>query len=506
MWPPSWNSSGEPPNWDSDDSSGYVQNCGIVRTSEPTGSFYRPTVDNDEELRRRHVADAVRLAPLLTARLAWSTAQLADHRRHRLRALLRVAIDRSPWHRRRLAAVDPDRFEAAMLVDIPVMTKQDLMAHFDDVVTDRRLTLDAVEHHLARGHPGYLLDHYRAVASGGSTGQRGVFVYDWHGWVLYYLGIFRPLMGPAVAQSGTPTVATVAAAHSAHPTAAVDWTFSGDHLPIAPFPVTLPVRTIVEGLNATQPTVLKGYSSALVALAGEAADGRLAIRPRQVWAGSEPLLPEMRATLEATWGVPVGNVWGTAEGGGLAAPCPAGSTHLNEDLAIIEFVDPRGAPVEAGARAAKVYLTNLTNPFLPLIRYELDDEVTVLPGRCSCGSHHRRIADIHGRNDNVFVYGSIVVHPHVFRSALGRCRNVVDYQVRQTEEGASIVVRARGTTDWMALGAEITAGLGRLGLPHAVVSIDVVDDIERQVSGKLRRFVPLSAAVSGAGHQPRTEP
>ena len=28
---------------------------------------------------------------------------------------------------------------------------------------------------------GYLLDRYTAVTSGGSSGERGVFVYDWHG-------------------------------------------------------------------------------------------------------------------------------------------------------------------------------------------------------------------------------------------------------------------------------------------------------------------------------------
>jgi AAA ATPase domain len=52
-------------------------------------------------------------------------------------------------------------------------------------------------------------------------------------------------------------------------------------------------------------------------------------------------------------------------------------------------VDERGAPVPAGVRSAKVYLTHLFNPVLPLIRYERTDEVTVLDGRCPCGCAHR---------------------------------------------------------------------------------------------------------------------
>jgi len=60
------------------------------------------------------------------------------------------------------------------------MTKDDLMANWDRVVTDRRLTLDLVEGHLAAlESDAYLFDQVHAVASGGSTGRRGIFVYGW---------------------------------------------------------------------------------------------------------------------------------------------------------------------------------------------------------------------------------------------------------------------------------------------------------------------------------------
>ena len=94
--------------------------------------------------------------------------------------------------------------------------------------------------------------------------------------------------------------------------------------------------------------------------------------------------------------------------------------HLSEDLVIVEPVDEQGRPVAPGDRAAKVYLTNLFNRVLPLIRYEITDEVTILTEPCPCGSAHRCVADIQGRLDDVFVYDGRRVHPHVFRSALGR--------------------------------------------------------------------------------------
>ena len=91
-----------------------------------------------------------------------------------------------------------------------------------------------------------------------------------------------------------------------------------------------------------------------------------------------------------------------------------------------------GGPCAPGERSAKVYLTNLFNRVLPLIRYEITDEVTILTEPCPCGSAHRCVADIQGRLDDVFVYDGRRVHPHVFRSALGRHAGVVEYQVRQT--------------------------------------------------------------------------
>jgi hypothetical protein len=71
-------------------------------------------------------------------------------RDQRLRALLRTAKARSPWHAKRLAGVDVDAVTGADLAALPTMTKTDVMEHCDEVVTDRRLTLELAEAHLER--------------------------------------------------------------------------------------------------------------------------------------------------------------------------------------------------------------------------------------------------------------------------------------------------------------------------------------------------------------------
>jgi phenylacetate-CoA ligase len=136
-------------------------------------------------LRERHVQAKRDAAAAAIERIGWSSDRLAAERRRRLRAMLRLAKERSAWHRARLADVDPDRVTEHDVRELPVMTKGDVMTYFDQIVTDPRVTLAAVESHLASltEAPRHLLDRYQAIAPGGSSGVRGVFLYDWDAWV-----------------------------------------------------------------------------------------------------------------------------------------------------------------------------------------------------------------------------------------------------------------------------------------------------------------------------------
>jgi phenylacetate-CoA ligase len=457
-----------------------------------------------EALRQRHVARAVTLAPRLIEQLDWRAGRLAEHRARKLRDLVRTSAEHSPWYRQRLADVDIDRLDETTLPGLPVLTKTELMEHFDDIVTDGRLSLAGLEQHLRTVEKGsYLFGRYTAITSGGSTGQRGVFVYDWDSWAVYWLSLFRGLLRAKMADpmlAERPAVlATVAAAHFSHATAAMARTFSGAHLSSIRFPVTLPTDQVVAGLNEAQPDFLLAYPSALHCLAREAMTGQLRIAPRRILAGAEPLLPEIRAAAEQAWDVKVINIWGTSEGGGTGVGCDQGGTHISDDQLIVEPVDLAGQPVAPGERSAKVYLTNLYNPVLPLIRYEITDEVTVLPGPCPCGSAHRRIADVQGRLDDVFVYQGRRVHPHLFRSELGREAGVVEYQVRQTPAGAAIAVRCTAPVSLDGLRDRVAAALARSGLERPQVTVEIVDRLERPGGpAKLRRFIPLAAGADAS--------
>jgi phenylacetate-coenzyme A ligase PaaK-like adenylate-forming protein len=253
------------------------------------------------------------------------------------------------------------------------------------------------------------------------------------------------------------------------------------------------VEEIVTGLNSVGGYTLATYPSMLARLVGEARAGRLQIQPRRILTMAEPLLPETRQAAEETWHAPVANMWGTSEAGVTAIGCFKGTgMHLTDDLVIVEAVDANGEPVQAGVRSHKVYVTNLFNPLMPLIRYEISDEVTLLDEPCACGSVHQRIADIEGRNDDIFVYGDgVSVHPHLFRSILGREPAISEYQVQQTRAGAEIVVCAHGAFDVESLNRKLGEALVRSGCPEPAVTVTVVGSIPRLATGKLKRFLVL---------------
>jgi phenylacetate-coenzyme A ligase PaaK-like adenylate-forming protein len=110
----------------------------------------------------------------------------------------------------------------------------------------------------------------------------------------------------------------------------------------------------------------------------------------------------------------------------------------------------------------------------------------------ACGSLHRRIADIEGRNEDTFLYGDgVSVHPHLFRSVLGREAAISEYQVQQTQTGAAIVVCADGAVDIESLARKLEKALAGSGCPEPAVTVSVVDSIPTLATGKLKRFLAL---------------
>jgi len=451
----------------------------------------------DLELMRTRLSGAIgHHLPGHIERLGWDAGRLAAHQRDRLRALLARAMTRSPFHAARLRGVDPDRFELADLARLPVMTKAEMMADFDAVPTDRRLTRDLLERHLAGvvTEPSLLLGGYVGLVSGGSTGQRGLFVQTAGEYAEFVASVTRRAMAAAAAGGGVPPdglfIGIVGAATAVHSSGLAAATATRPPVRMTPAPASLPVAEIVARLNAAQPPALLAYATKLPELAREQRAGRLRLNLRSVTSMSEAITPAERAAAAESFGVPVIDMFVSTEG--LVGHSEPGGALLTfaSDNCLAECVDEDDRPVADGVPSAKVLITNLHNLTQPLIRYELTDRFT--PAGTSPGGALR--AGVEGRSDDVFRYREASVHPFVLGASLLHAPAVREYQIRQTERGADIAAVIDGDFDPAVVMAAVERHLREAGLAGPQVRVCRVGALDRDpMTSKIRRFVPLPA-------------
>lgn len=429
----------------------------------------------------------------------WTRERLAAHQQERLDALVRHAVARSPGHRERLAGVVRPGVRVE-LTDLPVMTKAELMADFDRLVCDPRVRRDEVLAMIERAEGvARTPQGHRAMATSGSSGRKGLFVYDDAGWrgILTQFLRYSDWMGmrPRVPRLRIAAVIGTSPTHMSRQCAHdVD---AGVHR-VLTLRATAPLGELVDALNAFRPDALNGYPSVLVPLAREQLAGRLRIAPSIVGTSSELRTPEASAVLREAFGVDPFDLYATTEGlWGLECEHHAGH-HLFEDHTIVENVDADGRPVPPGVRGAKLLVTNLANRVQPIVRLELADAITIAAEPCPCGRTLARTAAIAGRTTDVLELPGddgrrVAVVPMQF-AVLTRDRAVREFQVRQEPDGLRVlVVAAADDEDLEArLGAALHERLAALGAARVPIRIERRPELAR-VNGKL----PLVVADPG---------
>jgi phenylacetate-CoA ligase len=459
-------------------------------------------------LKGKHYAEMQALMPEFVARTHWPAERIRAERENGLRRLLRAAIDGSPWYHKTLGDIDPETFDSGNLTSLPVLTKAEFTANFDEIVTDRRVTAAVVEDYLAGlgEQDAYLFDAYHATVSGGSSGVRALLAFDWDSWTKYYLALFRYIYRDPRFSRGkngkAPRVVGLASNTSAYLSSSLRQTFRQPGQESIGLSILDPMSTNVDRLNEINPEVLFAYPSVLRPLVAQARHGTLRVGPMAIISVGEPLMADLADEIRAIWPEIIIYDWYMAgEGGCIAAGCGIGAgLHLSEDLVILEPVDVDYRPVPPGVRSDKVLITNLANPLMPLIRYELEDQVTLLPPGepCPCGSQHQRIATVDGRYWENFHYpGGIEVASLKLYSPLNRESSVSEFQMRQLPNGAAVELRG-DNPDLPRIVRKLKAALTDAGLTDPEVTVKEVEWLPRlEISGKRTRFVPLPRENAG---------
>ena len=428
-------------------------------------------------------------------RLDWSADEIDRYHEHRLRALLAYARERSPFYADRLAGLNTATVTVADLPSIPVLTKAEAQAHWDDIVTAPGFDRARAEQVLAeQDWFSYTADDAQVFSSGGSSGVRGVYVWDWQFFITtaclaWRMQVREERRAPALERTRLAVLTAGLPPHASTVLFDIPTVADMDTVVIE---AGAPFGEVLAAVVRADPTHLVGYPSVIGRLARAALAGELAIRPVRVSTNSEPLSPEDRAAITAAWDVPIHNLWGSTELGVQAVGCGrAAGLHICSDEVILQRVDGDGSPVPPDEPAARTVATGLSNRTFPFVRYDLGDDITMLAEPCPCGSAFPRIAEVSGRRDDDFSYGPHTVPASAFRHVLGTDPAILEYQVRQTPHGVEVLVVSSSEVN--TLTADLTAAMRRYGLPNPQVRIRRLPSLDRHAaSGKLKRFVPLA--------------
>ncbi len=425
----------------------------------------------------------------------WTPAVVRARQALALRALRAFATSHSPFYRRFHRGLDSLPLEA-----LPILTRQQLMASFDELVTDRAVRRVDVERHLASGDAGRRYrGRYWVSRTAGSTGAPGLFLFGGAEWSTVVASYARAQEWAGIRAGLTrrTRLAVVSSRSPWHQSARVGLTVDSPFVPVRRFDAGQPLAEIVAGLNEWQPESLVGYASMVRLLAQEQLDGRLAIRPFAVMCSSEPLTFETRCLVRSVWGWEPFDVYAATEAGGIASECALHRLHLFEDLVITEVVDERGQPTPRGQAGARTLVTVLSSRTQPLIRYELSDRLTPSLGWCGCGLPFAVLDGVEGRAEDVltlpgFDGHAVPIHPVVFDQVFGGVP-ARDWQVIQEREGLRVLlVRPRAGFDVRGVESLLRVALERVGARAPEVRIEPADALRRTAAGKAPRIVTLA--------------
>jgi putative adenylate-forming enzyme len=354
----------------------------------------------------------------------WTRARLEAHQQQSASKLRSWALARSPFYRRFHRGLD-----GKPLSDLPILTKAILMENFDELVTDPSIRLAEIESFLQSMSAGQLFrGRYVVLSTSGSTGRRGIFLFNTREWVHALALITRPLVWSGLHSNLFHRRRAIIASK-------VPWHYStrvSDSLTSPLFPslridAAEPLDRIVHKLNEWRPEMLAAYPSVLRPLLEEQIAGRLSISPRYVGTSAEVLTAETRARVRDVWGARISDTYGGTEYAPIAAECEYGRKHLVEDSAIIELVDDGGQPVPPGHACERVLLTVFHRYTQPLIRYEISDIVRPAAANCECGRPFLLIDRIEGRVQEVLYFpaqkesaAETAIHPNIFHELLER--------------------------------------------------------------------------------------
>ncbi len=323
-----------------------------------------------------------------------SRADFEAVRLAKFRDLVRHVNEHSAYYRNIIKerGIDP---ATATPEQFPVLTKSILMANFDAIATDSRVTKKAIADFLTRSKDPMerYLGHFTVIHTSGSSGEVGYFVYAPED-LVRGVGMGRP-----AARQRSTTKRKNRGRYRMAFFGATDGHYAGVtmvsmvrrgllrlFMRLELFEVNSPLPEVIDGLNKCQPDILFGYTTALKILAEKQREGVLSIAPQMIACAGEATTKGDKEILQQAFGAGVVNGYGSSEHLGMGSAMPGSEQIvLYDDDLIYECHEDH------------TLITNLFNRTLPLIRYRMSD--TLRPVQTDQHKPYTVIENLIGRNE-----------------------------------------------------------------------------------------------------------
>lgn len=260
--------------------------------------------------------------------------------------------------------------------ELPTTSKPELMAHFEDWVTDTEVRIAALRRLVSdpdRIGESYL-GRYTVATTSGTTGEPGIFLIDKRSLAAtsaMAVRMLRSWLSPRdvlriIGKRGRTSMVMASGGHFASAVAAARISKSPRRSKrLQVLSVHDPIEELVERLNDFDPGIVAPYASVGAMLADEQAAGRLKIHPGLMTLSAEGLPVDEYGRIASALDTKVGNSYASTECTFLSYSCTENWLHVNADWVRLEPVDADGLPTPPGEQSHTVLVSNLANRVQP---------------------------------------------------------------------------------------------------------------------------------------------
>ena len=209
-----------------------------------------------------------------------------------------------------------------------------------------------------------------------------------------------------------------------------------------------------------------------------------------VFSTAEVLYDRQKEMISNTFGgVPVVDGYGSREGGFISHECPGGSMHVIDQNVIVEYL--RGDKPVGPGEDGEIVLTHLDNWAMPFIRYRTGDVAQFDKQTCKCERNLSTMKKIQGRTTDFIVspdgrwqHGLSLIY--VIRDIPG----VADFKIiQEAVDDIKVLLKIDETLFPEEGKSQIVEGFKKRMGQMVNVDIEMVDEIEKDASGKYRYVV-----------------